>query len=242
MAFTVYPVGANSGFSEESNLDSEFFRAIHNLGGRMANFVVSPFTNNHFNATNPTGTDIQIAAGDAFVGGHFVQMDSAVTRTLNTSVTSEIFLVVDDAKSNNAAIVAQDKSTTDPSGQYVIKLWEATTDSSTITGTTDFRDYVPFRDGNSVLDSITGKKSGNSGTIAVDTTGVKTVSVSFTHAYQTAVDDVQATLNSLGDTAVTFGFIRVKNVSTTGFTIEAYVTTAGASGTTADFNWTAYGK
>lgn len=243
MAFTVHPVGANSGFSEESELDSELHRLLHSFGDRMATFVVSPFTNNHFNLTNPTGTDAQIAAGDAMVGGHLVRMDSAVTKTLNTSVTSEIFLVVDDAKSNNAAIVAQDKATTDPSGQYVVKLWEATTDSTTITGTTDFRPYVPFRDNADDAGAITGKKTGTV-QLSIDATGVVTKTVSFAEPYRTALDDVQLTMEDIGDTGAEMAYQRVPSTSksTTGFDVEIRVATAGASGTTVTYRWTANGK
>jgi hypothetical protein len=124
-----------------------------------------------------------------------------------------------------------------------MKIWEAITDGSGVTGTTDSREYVPHRE-DQPNRSITGRKAGTSGTIAIDSTGVKTVSVTFTNPYQNAVDQANAWLNALGDTSADFGFIRVDptTISTTGFTIEAKVTAAGSGGSTADFDWEAHGK
>lgn len=244
MAIVAYPAGSKSGFSEESEFNSERDRLIYALGGRLANFIVDPFTGNHFGlTTSGTSLDVTVEAGDAFTGGHLIRSDAGVTKTISASTTSELFLVVRDSATGNAEIIAQDKGTADPTGQYVVKLWEATTDTGGVTGTTDFRPYVAYRE-DAVETSITGNKAGVSGTIAVDTLGVKTVPVSFTNAYQTAVDDVQVTLNALGDTAVDFGYIRIDptSISPTGFTIEAKVNTAGATGTTADFRWNSMGQ
>jgi len=245
MAFSVHPVGANSGFSEESTLDSDLHRLLHAFGGRMADFVVLPFSQNHFQLTNPSGLDAQIATGDAMTGGHFIRMDAAETRTLSASTTSEVFLVVDDAKTDNADIVAQDKSTADPTGQYVMKLWEATTDSSTITGQTDFRPYVPFPN-EDPQESVTGVKDTPQGTpnppsVATDSTGVKSVSVTFDNPYQVEVFDVVASLSGVTDTAVNLGWVKTSNITTSGFDIDVKVTKTGASGSTADMAWNARG-
>jgi hypothetical protein len=246
MAIEAYPVGSNSGFSEESAIDSERDRLVQQHGGRMSDHIANPFAGGHFDESHSgSSLDIDIdtgASGKAFLGGHLVVNDTTITLSLDASSTNEIFLVVRDSASGNAEVVYTSDGST-PSGQYVMKIWEATTDSSGVTGTTDFREYVPFRE-DAVAASITGRKAGTSGTIAIDTTGVKTASVSFTNPYQNAVDQANAWLNALGDTAAEFGFIRVDptSISTTGFTIEAKVTAAGASGSTADFDWEAYGK
>ncbi|AGM11293.1 hypothetical protein HHTV1_38 [Haloarcula hispanica tailed virus 1] len=246
MAIEAYPVGANSGFSEESAIDSERDRLISALGGRMSDFIVDPFAGGHFDESHSgTSLDVTIDTGGtgmAFLGGHLVVNDAAITVTVDASSTNEIFLVVADTPAGNAQVIHTSDGST-PSGQHVMKIWEAVTDSSGVTGTTDFREYVPFRE-DAVAASITGRKAGTSGTIAIDTTGVKTASVTFTNPYQNAVDQANAWLNALGDTAAEFGYIRVDptSISTTGFTIEAKVTAAGGSGTTADFDWEAYGK
>jgi len=246
MAIEAYPTGANTGFSEESSIDSERDRLIASLGDRMSDFVAQPFTSGHFDESHSgSSLDIDIdtgASGIAFLGGHLVVNDSTITLTLDASSTNEIFIVVRDGAAGNAEVTFTSDGTT-PGGQYVMKIWEATTDSSGVTGTTDYREYVSFREDQTAR-NITGRKAGTSGTIAIDSTGVKTVSVSYSNAYQTAADQANAWLNALGDTEAEFGFIRVDptTISTTGFTIEAKVTAAGASGTTADFTWEAYGK
>ena len=246
MAIEAYPVGANSGFSEESAIDSEKDRLVQQAGGRMSDHIVDPFTGGHFDESH-SGTSLDVTidtggTGKAFLGGHLVVNDAAITITVDASSTNEIFLVVADSPTGNAQVTYTSDGST-PSGLYVMKIWEAVTDSSGVTGTTDFREYVPFRE-DAVAASITGRKSGTSGTIAIDTTGVKTASVTFTNPYQNAVDQANAWLNALGDTAAEFGYIRVDptSISTTGFTIEAKVTAAGGSGTTADFDWEAHGK
>lgn len=249
MAIEAYPVGADSGFSEESAINSERDRLVASMGGRMSNFVVDPFNNlgngNHFGESHTTSSlDITIdpsGVGRAFMGGHLVVNDAAITVTLDASATNEIFLVVRDAATGNAEVVATSDGST-PSGQYVMKLWEATTDGSGVTATTDFRRYVPFEDSETVADSITGRKSGSSGTIPIESTGVQTVSVTFDHPYVVQIDSAQATLNSLTDTAATIVNVRTKNLTTSGFDIEAKIDKTGAAGSTADFNWTAYGK
>jgi len=246
MAIEAYPVGSNTGFSEESAIDSERDRLISGNGGRMSDHIVDPFTGGHFDESHSgSSLDIDIdtgATGKAFLGGHLVVNDSTITLTLDASSTNEIFLVVGDTPTGNADVTYTSDGST-PSGQYVMKIWEAVTDSSGVTGTTDFREYVAHRE-DQANRSITGRKAGTSGTIAIDSTGVKTVSVTFTNPYQNAVDQANAFLNSLGDTAAEFGYIRVDptTISTTGFTIEAKVTAAGGSSTTADFDWEAHGK
>jgi len=246
MAIEAYPVGANSGFSEESAIDSERDRLISGAGGRMSDYIVDPFTAGHFDESHSgSSLDIDIdigASGTALMGGHLVVNDATITLTLDGSSTNEIYLVVRDSASGNAEVVATSSGAT-PTGQYVLKLWEATTDSSGVTATTDFRAYVPYRD-DQPNRNITGRKAGTSATVAIDSTGVKTVSVTFTHAYQNAVDQANAHLNALGDTGAEFGYIRVdpSSITSSGFTIEATVTAAGASGSTADFDWNAYGK
>jgi hypothetical protein len=241
MAFTVYPIGSASGFSEESELDSELHRLLHAFGGRMSDFIVDPFTNGHFDITTSTSSyDVDIAAGDAFTGGHLTRSTSTVTLTVDASTTNEVFLVVNDAKTGNASIESTSDGTT-PSGQYVLKLWEVTTDGSGVTGTTDFRRYVPFHV-HEADQSITGLKTGTTGTVDISSTGVKTVSYTFAYSYQDHIDSVIATLNSLTDTAANFGYIRTKNVTVDGFDVEAKVSKSGGSGSTADFHFNANGQ
>jgi hypothetical protein len=246
MAVTAYPTGSDSGFGEESAINSERDRVIASLGGRMGDFVADPFNTGHFDESHSgSSLDIDIdtaGSGKAFLGGHLVDNDATITLTLDASSTNEIYLVVRDAATNNAEVTYTSDGST-PTGQYVMKLWEATTDTSGVTGTTDFRAYVPYRD-DQPDQAITGRKHGTSGTIAVDSTGVKTVTVTFTHGYRNAVDQATADLNAVSDTGAEFGYIRVdpSSISTTGFTIEATVSAAGASGSTADFDWEAYGR
>jgi hypothetical protein len=246
MAIETYPAGAASGFTEESAISSERDRLISALGGRLSDFIVDPYSGGHFDESHSgSSLDINIdTAGDglAFLGGHLVENDATITLTLDPSATNEIYLTVRDAATGNAAVVSTSDGST-PTGQYVLKLWEADTDASGVTATRDHRDYVPYRDDQPAR-NITGRKAGTSGTIAIDSTGVKSVSVTFTQGYRDAVDQAHAYLHALGDTDAEFGFIRVDpaSITTGGFTIEANVVTAGASGSTADFNWTAYGR
>jgi len=205
--------------------------------------IADPFTGGDFDiTTSGSSYDVDIAAGDAFLGGHLVRNDAAITLTLDGSTTNEIFLVVSDSATGNAQVTYTSDGST-PSGLYVMKIWEATTDGSGVTGTTDFREYVPFRD-DQANRNITGRKSGTSGTVATDSVAVVTVSVTFDNPYQNGVDRATASLNAVSDNAVEFGWIRVdpSSISTTGFTIEARVTAAASSGATADFTWEAYGK
>jgi hypothetical protein len=241
MGFSVYPVGGNTGFSEESDLDSELFRAIHAFGGRMEDFVVKPFHSGHFDiTTSGSSYDVDVAAGDAFFSGHLVQSDATETVTVDGSTTNEIFLVVDDTKAGNAAVEHTSDGTTPP-GQYVMKIWEVTTDGSGVTGTDDFRKYVAFPEKHPD-ESITGQKTGTTGTVATDVTGVVTVTHTFDHSYPQQAESVVATLNSLSDTSVAFAWIRTTNVTVDGFTVEARIDNAGASGSTADFLFQATGK
>ena len=242
MAFSVYPAGANTGFSEETSLDSERDRLVASLGGRMATFVVDPFTGGDFSLTTSASSyDVDVAAGDAFVGGHFVRSDSTVTVTVNASVTSEIFLVVRDVEAGNAIIVAQDAATADPSGQYVVKLHEVTSDGSGVTGTTDFRPFVPFRQ-DSPVNAITGQQQGTVTGQAIDATGDFTTSVSFPQSYQQGVDSVNAYIDSMTDATARVVNVRAESVTVDGFTLHYSVTTAGAGGATADFGFTANGE
>jgi len=243
MAFTVHPVGSNSGFSEESPLDSELHRLMHAVGGRMADFVVKPFAGGDFSlTTSGSSYDVDVAPGEAFVNGHLVQSDSTVTITVDGSATNEVFLVVDNAKSGNAAIEYTSDGTT-PSGKHVVKIHEVTTDGSGVTGTTDFRPYVAFRGNSDDADNLTGKKTGTV-TLSVDATGTQTATVSFTNPYQTALDDVHLTMEDIGDTGAELSYQRVPSSSkgVGGFDVEINVVTAGASGTNVTFRWTAHGE
>jgi hypothetical protein len=242
MAFTVYPVGADSGFSAESAISSERDRLVAALGGRMATFVVDPFAGGDFSLTTSTSSfDVDVAAGTAFVGGHYVESNSTVTVTVNASVTSEIFLVVDDAEPDDASIIAQDSGTSDPTGQYVVKLHEVTSDGSGVTGTTDFRPFVPYRQ-DAPVNAVTGQQQATVTGQAIDSTGVFTTSVSFPHGYQTAADAVEVWLDSVTDTSVEFGFMNATNVTASGFDLQYSVVTAAAGGATADFGYTANGE
>jgi hypothetical protein len=245
MATEAYPAGASSGFAEESAIDSERDRLISALGGRMQNVIVDPYGAGHFDESHSgSSLDIDIdttASGLAFMGGHLVENTSTITLTLDASSTNEIFLVVRDSATGNADVTYTSDGST-PSGQHLTKLWEADTDTSGVTATRDFRRYVPYRDDQPGR-NITGRKAGTSGTIATDSTGVKTVQVSFPHGYRDGTDQANAWLNAVSDQSVEFGWIRVDptTIDPSGFTIEARVSAAASSGATADFTWEAYG-
>lgn len=246
MAIEAYPVGADSGFSEESAINSERDRLISALGGRMSDFIVDPFTGGHFDESHSASSlDITIdTAGNglAFMGGHLVQNDAAITLTLDASSTNEIFLVVADGETGNAGVVFTSDGTT-PSGSHVMKIWEATTDSSGVTGTTDFRKYTPFTFGGSTPEeNITGSKSGESNTIDTSTTGVKTVDVTFDNPFRDSIGQVFVQPETLDDQTVEFAWWKATAKTVDGFTIEARVSTAGGSGQTATFDWMATGK
>lgn len=241
MAFTVHPIGSATGFSEESELDSELHRLLHSFGDRMSDFVVSPFGGGDFDITTSTSSyDVDIAAGDAIIQGHLVRSDSPVTLTVDGSATNEIFLVVDDGQTDNATVTYTSNGST-PSGQYTMKLWEATTDGSGVTGSTDFRKYIAFPE-DDPDESITGLKLGTTGTVDISSTGVKTVDVTFTNPYRARIDSVIATPNAVTDTNVALAYVRTTNVTVDGFTVETRVDTSGGSGSTADFHYNAYGK
>jgi hypothetical protein len=244
MAITAYPTGSETGFTEETAISSERDRLIASLGGRVQDFVVDPFAGGHFDESHSgSSMDINIdtgASGKAFLGGHLVVNDTTITLTLDASSTNEIFLVVRDSANGNVEVVFTSDGTT-PSGMYVMKIWEATTDSSGVTGTTDFRQWVPHRE-DQPNRSASGRQSDTTASQPVDSTGVQTVSVTLPQAYQAGIDQSRAWLKDLDDTAVDFGYIRVKNATTSGFDIEYKVNTAGASGATATFGWETHGK
>lgn len=241
MAFDVYPVGANSGFGEESSIDSEKDRSIVALGGRLADFVVSPFADGDFDiTTSGSSLDVDVAPGEAFLGGHRVVSDATTTLTLDASSTNYIWLVVRDAATGNAVIEYNTDGST-PSGLYAIELWEAVTDSSGVTGTTDRRPYVPFPD-DADADGITGRKTGTTGPVSVASTGEQTVDVTFANPYRFSLDRVLVSLETLDDTAVNFGWEKVESKTADGFTVRVKITKAGASGSEATFAWTAYGE
>lgn len=245
MAIEAYPVGGDSGFSEQSAINSERDRLIAALGGRMSDFIVDPFAGGHFDiSTSGSSYDVDIdtgASGKAFLGGHLVENDSTITLTLDGSSTNEIFLIVADAESGNAGVVFTSDGST-PSGQYVMKIWEATTDGSGVTGTTDFRKYTPFQDGAATEDSVTGRKSGTSGTVDISSTGLQTVDVTFDNPYRESLDQVIVQVADLTDNTAGFGFWRAVNRTTDGFTIEVDVDKSGGSGETCTFDWITQGK
>lgn len=246
MTIETYPVGSNTGFSEESQIDSDLDRLIASLGGRMNDFIADPFNAGHFDESH-SGSSLDITidtggSGKAFLGGHLVVNNSSITLTLDASSTNEIFLVVSDAATNNARLEYTSDGST-PSNKYIMKIWEATTDSSGITGTTDFRKYTPFQDGAAAEDSVTGRKTGTSGTIGISNNGVKTVDVTFTNPYRTTLDQVIIQVSSLTATDVGFDYYRAINQSKSGFTIEAKVgNSSSSSSETADFDWITQGK
>jgi len=206
----------------------------------MADFVVSPFQSGHFDVTTSASSyDVDVAAGDAFMGGHFVQSDATETVTVDGSATNEIFIVADDTKAGNGAVEYTSDGST-PAGQYVMKIHEVTTDGSGVTGSTDFRPWVAFPS-DAVNEAISGLQKDAVTGQAIDSTGVFTTAVSFSRSYINAVDDVEVYLDSLTDTTAAFGFMRAKNVTVDGFDLEYKVTAAGASGATADFGYKANG-
>lgn len=243
MAFDVYPVGANSGFSEESAIDSEKDRLIASRLGRLQDFVADPFSGGDFGiTTSGSSLDVDVAPGDAVMGGHRVVSDSTETLTVDASTTNYIWLVVRDAETGNAIIEYNTDGST-PSGLYAMELWRVTTDSSGVTGTTDRRPWVPYRDNDPNV-SVSGKQSGTA-TFAIDSVGTVQNSVTFPNSYINGVDDIHLTLLNLDDTAVRFAYpprVVPGTFGVDGFDYEVNITTAGASGTTGSLFWTARGR
>lgn len=240
MAFDVYPVGANSGFSEESSIDSERDRDVAALGGRLADHVVDPVGGDFGLTTSGSSLDVDVAPGTAFMNGHRVVSDATVTLTVDASSTNYIWLVVRDAAAGNAVIEYNTDGST-PTGAYAVKLFEVDTDSSGVTATRDFRPPLPY-----AADSIAASADamvGETGTQAVDATGVATFTVTLPAPFPNALDDVQLTLRDLTDTAVDFGFVRVpsSNMARDQFQVEYDVAAAGASGSTATWGFVARG-
>lgn len=211
----------------------------------MADFVVTPFDGDDFDLTTSSSSyDVDVDAGDAFVNGHFVQSDSTETITVDGDSTNEVFLVVDDNKSDNAAIEYTSDGS-EPSGQYVVKLHEVTTDGSGVTDTTDFRPYVPFPN-EDPKESVTGSKATPQGspdppTVSTEDTTVETVSVTFDNPYRNEVFDVVASLGDLTDTGANIGWIKTANVTVDGLDIDVKVTKSGESGSEAELAWRATG-
>jgi hypothetical protein len=244
MAIEAYPVGADSGFSEESAINSERDRLITAAGGRMSDHIVDPFTAGHFDESH-SGSSLDITidtggTGKAFLGGHLVVNTASITLTLDAGSTNEIFLVVRDGATGNAEVVFTSDGST-PSGLYVMKIWEASTDSSGVTGTTDFRQWVPFRS-DQANRNITGRQTGETSTQSVDSTGTFSTTVTLPQEYRDSIDQARAWLKDLSDTAVSFGFIRVTNVTTSSIDIQYNIDNAGGTGTTATFGWETHGK
>jgi len=239
MTIATYPTGTETGFTESTALNSERDRLLNSLGDRQLSFVSRPFSQSDYNVSGAGSLDVDIAAGVAFVSGHLVINDATITKTLDDNATNDVYIIVDDAETDNAAISYETGGST-PTAKYSMQIATVTTSSGTIDSTTDERPYVPYRE-NSTNDSITGRKSGVSGDMDVATTGVKTVSVSFSNQYRNNADNAQVTLQNLDNTSVEFGYIRVTSLSTSGFTIEANVVTSGSSGDVANFYWEAYG-
>lgn len=94
-------------------------------------------------------------------------------------------------------------------------------------------------------------KFGQATGIAVDSTGIKTFTISFTSAsgyitgganYANALDYVMLTLSDLSATDAVLGGVWVSGMSSSGFTINVKVTTASATvGATVKCNWSALG-
>lgn len=240
MAFDVYPVGANSGFAEESAIDSEKDRDVAALGGRLADHVADPVGGDFDLTTSGSSLDVDVAAGTAFMSGHRVVSDATETVTVDASSTNYIWLVVRDAETGNA-IIEYNTTGSAPSGAYAMKMAEVDTDSSGVTTTRDYRPPVAFT-GDSVAasaDSIAGTTSSQ----AVDATGVATFTVTLPAPFPNDLDDVQLTLRDLTDTSVDFGYVRVPpgNMARDQFQVEYDVAAAGASGATATWGFVARG-
>jgi len=240
MAFDVYPVGANTGFSEESSIDSEKDRDVAALGGRLADHVADPVGGDFAITTSGSSLDVDVAAGTAFVIGHRVVSDAIVTLTVDASTTNYIWLVLRDGASGNA-VIEYNTTGSAPSGVAAMKLFEVDTDSSGVTATRDFRPPTAFA-ADAVatsVDSIADQTADQ----AVDATGVQTFTVTLPQPFPTALDHVELTLAKLTDTAVVLDYVRVppSNMARDSFQVEYDVSGAGASGATANWFYTARG-
>lgn len=240
MAFDVYPAGSASGFAEEAAYNSDKDRDVYSLGGRLADHVVDPVGGDFGITTSGSSLDVDVAPGTAFVNGHRVVSDATVTLTLDASSTNYIWLVVRDSESGNA-IIEYNTSGGAPSGLYALKLWEADTDSSGVTATRDYRPPTAYAADQvaTAADSIADQTSDQ----PVDATGVQTFTVTLPAPFPTALDHVELTLAKLTDTGVAFDFVRVppSNMARDSFQVEYDVATAGASGTVANWFYTARG-
>lgn len=240
MAFDVYPVGANSGFSEESSIDSEKDRDVFALGGRLADHVADPVGGDFDLTTSGSSLDVDVAAGTAFMSGHRVVSDATVTLTVDASSTNYIWLVVRDAETGNA-IIEYNTTGSAPSGAYAMKLAEVDTDSSGVTATRDFRPPTAFAADQvaTSADSIAGQTSDQ----PVDATGVQTFTVTLPAPFPTALDHVELTLAKLTDSAVSSDHVRVppSNLARDSFQVEYDISNAGSSGTVANWFYTARG-
>jgi len=81
-------------------------------------------------------------------------------------------------------------------------------------------------------------EAGTTDAIAIDTTGVKTGSVSFTKTFKTT-PVVVLCFHEISDNAADLVNLNVVNVSTTGFTWSFKVMTAGGAGATCRIAWLA---
>lgn len=238
MAYTVYPAGTDTNL-DPVEVNSEQDRQVTAHGGRMATHVVDPAGGDYSLTTSGSSYDVDVAPGTAFISGHLVSLTATETVTVNGSVTSDLFLVVDDAKTDNAALVAQDQSASNPTGQYVVKLHTIASDGSGVTSTTDLRPWVAYRQ-DAAATSITGLQTGSVSGLATDSMGAQSTTVQFARAYQTAVDSVQVYLDSIQGGLVTNE--HATSITQSGFTLNYNVVNAGSSGDTATFGYAARGQ
>lgn len=79
-----------------------------------------------------TGLTLHVAIGQGDIRGRLIDFQSQVNETLTPSTTNSVYFTRD----KNILVSPAD---TIP-GSDVVKIWEVTTDGSTVTGTVDFRD------------------------------------------------------------------------------------------------------
>lgn len=89
-----------------------------------------------FDYVSDTGLDCTIDTGEAFVGGSYVARDTQTTVTLNASTTNYV-AVGYDYTATDALVV--DIEANFPSTSESVRVWEVTTDSTSVTGTSNLR-------------------------------------------------------------------------------------------------------
>jgi len=243
MTTECYPVGADTGFSEKGEINSELDRLLWSLGERLQDFVADPFNGNDFGlTTSGSSYDVDIAPGVAFLNGHIFRSDATETVTVDANATNELFIIVEDSKTNNASFEYTSDGST-PANKYAMKIWEITTDGSGVTGTTDTRPFAPFHL-TGIEKNAYGRQVGSE-TFAVDSKTVLTTTVNIPNPYPNALDEVLLQITARDQTDFKLAYaptVLGSSMSPDSFDIEVNVSAASSTGgASIDVGWQAFG-